>query len=145
MSSSPAAVPRASLSTSEGALVSVSIHIHPRYLEVLLEALARIDFPINPQIYHDAEIVTVHPGGNEEVEAATVVEFPAYLGRLEEVYRGLRAYGFSDDAVHVTSMLDELRAKGPLPLEPVQPGSQRILRHAKSGQVAARRVISQGN
>jgi len=145
MSSPPTAIPTASLTTSEGALVSVSIHIHPRYLEALLEALARIDFPINPQIYHDAEIVTVHPDGNEEVEAATVVEFPAYVGRLEEVYDGLRACGFSGDTVHVTSMLDELRGKDPLALDPVQPGSRRIVRHAKSAQAATRGAISQGN
>lgn len=142
MSSSTAGVPRASLATSEGALVSVSIHIHPRYLEALLEALARIDFPINPQIYHDAEIVTIHPDGSEEIEAMTLVEFPAYLGRLEEVHLGLRAYGFSGDAVQVTSMLDELRAKGPMTLEPVQPGSQRFVRHAKSAQAATRGAIS---
>ena len=132
MSSSPAAVLGAALATSEGALVSVSIHIDPRYLEALLEGLARIDFPINPQIYHDAEIVTIHADGTEEIEATTVVEFPAYLGRLEEVQRGLQAYGFSAGAVHVTSMLEELRAKGPMALEPLEPGSQRIVRHAKS-------------
>jgi hypothetical protein len=142
MSSSPAAVGGASLSTSEGALVSVSIHIHPRYLEALLEALARIDFPINPQIYHDAEMVTVHADGTEEIEPTTVVEFPAYFGRLDEVHSGLRAYGFSQDAVYVTSMLDELRAKGPLALEPSESGSQRIVRHAKGTQAATRGVIS---
>ena len=142
MSSLPAGVPRASLATSEGALVSVSIHIHPRYLEALLEALARIDFPINPQIYHDAEIVTVHANGSEEIEATTVVEFPAYVGRLEDVYRALHAYGFSDDGVCVTSMLDELRAKGPLALDPVEPGSQRIVRHAKGAQAATYGGIS---
>jgi|SRR6516164_2612201 len=141
MSSSPA-ISSASLSTSEGALVSVSIHIDPRYLEVLLEALARIDFPINPQIYHDAEIVTTHPDGSEEIEATTVVEFPAYVGRLEDVYRALRAYGFSDDAVSVTSMLDELRAKRPLVLEPVEPGSQKVVRYAKSAQTGARGGVS---
>jgi hypothetical protein len=142
MSSSPAGVSPASLASSEGALVSVSIHIHPRYLETLLEALARIDFPINPQIYHDAEIVTVHLDGSEEIEDTTLVEFPAYVGRLEEVHRGLRAYGLSGDAIHVTSMLDELRAKGPIALEPVQPGSQRIVRHAKGAQAATRGGIS---
>jgi len=141
MSSSPA-ISSASLSTSEGALVSVSIHIDPRYLEVLLEALARIDFPINPQIYHDAEIVTTHPDGSEEIEATTVVEFPAYVGRLEDVYRALRAYGFSDDAVSVTSMLDELRAKRPLVLELVEPGSQKVVRYAKSAQTGARGGVS---
>ena len=141
MSSSPA-ISSASLSTSEGALVSVSIHIDPRYLEVLLEALARIDFPINPQIYHDAEIVTTHPDGSEEIEATTVVEFPAYVGRLEDVYRALRAYGFSDDAVSVTSMLDELRAKRPWVLELVEPGSQKVVRYAKSAQTGARGGVS---
>ena len=145
MSSSPAAVPGASLSTSEGALVSISIHVNPRYLEALLEALARIDFPINPQIFHDAEIVLTHPDGSEEVEATTVVEFPAYLGRLDEVHRGLRAYGFSGDAVHVTSMLDELRAKGPVALEPVKAGSEPVVRYRKSAHAAARGGISQGN
>jgi hypothetical protein len=137
MSSSPATIPSAALSTSEGALVSVSIHVDPRDLEALLEALARIEFPINPQIYHDAEIVTVHTDGHEEIEAATVVEFPAYLGRLDDVHRALQAYGFSREAVHVTSMLDELRAKGPLPLDPVQPASERIMRFARSATLRA--------
>jgi hypothetical protein len=145
MSSSPAAVPGASLSTSEGALVSISIHIRPRDLEALLEALARIAFPINPQIYHDAEIVTLHSDGREEIEATTVVEFPAYLGRLEEVHRALRAYGFARDAVHVTSMLDELRAKGPLALEPLQSGSERVLRYPKGGQAAIRGATRPSN
>jgi hypothetical protein len=138
MSSSPAAVPRASLSTSEGALISVSIHIDPRDLEALLEALARIDFPINPQIFHDAEIVTHHPDGREEINPTTLVEFPAYLGRLEEVHRALRAYGFAPDTVYVTSMLDELRAKGPLVLKPVEPGSERLVRYTKSAPAATR-------
>jgi len=132
MSNSPAMVPSASLSTSEGALVSVSIHVDPCDLESLLEALARIEFPINPQIYHDAEIVTVHTDGREETEAATVVEFPAYLGRLEEVHRAIQAYGFSRDGVQVTSMLDELRAKGAFGLEPSRPASERVVRYARS-------------
>jgi len=132
MSNSSAVARSASLSTSEGALISVSIHVDPRGLEALLEALARIEFPINPQIYHDAQIVTVHADGREETEAATVVEFPAYLGRLEEVHGALQAYGFSRDAVHVTSMLDELRAKGAFPLEPSRPASERVVRYVRS-------------
>ena len=131
MSNSPALSPNASLSTSEGALVSVSIHADPRDLESLLEALARIEFPINPQIYHDAEVVTVHPDGREEIEAAAVVEFPAYLGRLDEVHRALEAYGFGRDAVHVTSMLDELRAKDPFSLGRAQPTTERVMRYAR--------------
>ena len=45
------------LSGSEGTLVSVSICVDPRHLEPLLEALAQVSFPINPQIYHDAALV----------------------------------------------------------------------------------------
>ena len=59
-------------------------------------------FRINPEIYHDA-------GGREEVEGATLVEFPAYAGRLEEVRGALEAYGFERASLHVTSMLDEIR------------------------------------
>jgi hypothetical protein len=84
-----------SLSGSEGALVSVSIGVAPRYLESLLEALAQLPFPINPEIYHGA--------------AATLVEFPAYAGRLEEVRGALDAYGFDRSSLHVTSMLDEIQ------------------------------------
>src|SRR5450759_1078160 len=53
---------------TEGALVSVSISIESPHLEALLDVLARLDFPINPQIYHAA--------GPD-----TVVEFPAYENR----------------------------------------------------------------
>ena len=60
---------------TEGALVSVSISVEPPRLEALLDALAHLDFPINPQIYHDAG-------------PATLVDFPAYEKRLPEI-RGL--------------------------------------------------------
>lgn len=109
MSSSPAFASNARLSSTEGALVSVSIRVEPRDLEDLLEALARVDFPINPQIYHEAEIVSADSQGIEHSELATLVEFPAYLGRLEDVYAALESEGFARDSVLVTSMLDELR------------------------------------
>ncbi len=99
-----------SLSTREGALVSVSIAVDPRQLEDLLEALARIGFPINPQIYHDAAVVYRYGDGHEATEAATLVEFPAYEDRLEEVRRALGAYGFDPSSVQVTAMLDEIHA-----------------------------------
>ena len=41
-----------SLSGSEGELVAVSVSVSPHDLEALLEGLACVDFPINPQIYH---------------------------------------------------------------------------------------------
>lgn len=110
MSSSPAFASNARLSSTEGALVSVSIRVEPRDLEDLLEALAKVDFPINPQIYHEAEIILLDSQGLEHSELTTLVEFPAYLGRLEGVYGAIESEGFARESVLVTSMLDELRS-----------------------------------
>jgi hypothetical protein len=84
---------------SEGELVSISVAVEPRDLEDLLEALAALDFPINPQIYHDAALVSVEHDGNERVEPRTIVEFPAYAGRLEKIRAVLGAYGFSGETI----------------------------------------------
>ena len=99
-----------SLSGREGALVSVSIGVDPRHLEDLLEALAQISFPINPQIYHDAEVVYRYPDEREESEVVTLVEFPAYSAQLDEVEHVLEARGFDQSDIEVTSMLDEIHA-----------------------------------
>lgn len=81
----------------EGELVSVRVFVEPRLLEELLEALSGVSFPINPQIFH-------HPGPD------TLVEFPAYTGRLSEVRTALQACGFDPAAVIVRPMLGELAA-----------------------------------
>jgi hypothetical protein len=83
---------------SEGELVAVSIFVDPRELESLLDALAHLDFPLNPQIYHaDAHAA----------ESRTRVEFPAYTGRVPDVRTV--AMALSGD-VRVMSMLDEIHA-----------------------------------
>ena len=92
----------------EGALVSVSINVDPRHLESILEALAEIDFPINPQIYHDAALVYRFADGHEEAVSTTLVEFPAYEHWLSAVRRAVEAFGFDADSVHVTDMLDDI-------------------------------------
>ena len=97
-----------SLSGCEGALVSVSIDVDPRRLESLLDVLAQTGFPINPQIYHDAAMVYLYTDGREETRTTTLVEFPAYEGRLDEVRNALNSYGFEPASVHATSMLDEI-------------------------------------
>ncbi|MBV8732356.1 MAG: hypothetical protein JO336_21305 [Acidobacteriia bacterium] len=116
MGFSPAFVLKLDLSSTEGALVSVAIRVEPQDLEALLEALAEVDFPVNPQIYHEAEILLVARNGRAERASTTLVEFPAYAGRLEEVYHALETHGFHRESVLVTSMLEELRA--PLPGDP---------------------------
>ncbi len=117
------------LAGSEGTLVSVAVHVEPRLLEALLETLAQLSFPINPQIYHEASIRYVYPDGSEEVHPTTLVEFPAYESRLPEARRTLAVYGFPADALHVTGMLDGIRSNELE--EPAPPGAgyvKRVLR-----------------
>jgi hypothetical protein len=88
--------PSPALRGIEGELVSVRITIEPRLLEQALEALAGLEFPINPQIYHDP--------------ASTAVEFPAWAGRLNEVREALRRSGFDPAVLSVRNMLEDIRA-----------------------------------
>jgi hypothetical protein len=64
----------------DGELVAVRVSVEPRLLEDLLEALAALDFPVNPQLYH-------HTG-------LTTVEFPAYTAQLEKIRGVLVRHGF---------------------------------------------------
>ena len=106
----------------EGALVSVSISVDPRHLESLLEALAQLNFPINPQIYHDAALVYRFPDHHEETEATTLVEFPAYEAQLADVRGALDRFGFDPQSLHVTEMLAEIHAEHPLEAAPAGAG-----------------------
>ena len=82
------------LSGSQGELVRVRVSTEPRRLEDLLECLAGVSFPINPQILHGLP---------------TIVEFPAYEARLFQVRDVLRAFGFDQNALSVSSMLQAIR------------------------------------
>src|SRR4051794_17583295 len=88
-----------SLSSSEGDLVSVSIHLEPHDLESLLEALALVSFPINPQIYHEADMAFRYADGHNKGESAPRVDSPAYEARLDEVRASLSAFGFPPDCL----------------------------------------------
>jgi hypothetical protein len=102
----------------------------------LLESLAQIGFPINPQIYHDAVMVYVYADRHEESETTTLVEFPAYADRVDEVRRALTANGFDPFAIQVTSMLDEIHSSSPS--EPAPPGAPYVSRQrVKSRTVSA--------
>lgn len=83
------------LSGNEGELVSISVEVDSRSLELLLETLSRVAFPINPQIYHGA---------------TTTVEFPAYESRLDEVRGTLAAAGFQGATVRAVRMIEKLAA-----------------------------------
>jgi hypothetical protein len=97
-----------SLRGTEGELVSIRIAAEPRLLEKLLDVLAGLSFPINPQLIHDAAVVSVGPDGSRRVEPATLVEFPAWAGRVQEIEGVLARSGFDGACLSVTDMLADI-------------------------------------
>jgi hypothetical protein len=83
------------LSGSEGELIQIRVATEPKRLEELLDCLASLSFPINPQIYHGVP---------------TVVEFPAYQSRLSEVSDAIRVHGFDPTGICVSTMLQAITA-----------------------------------
>jgi len=76
---------------AEGELVLLQISVEPRLLEDLLEVLARLEFPVNPDLSHKPNSVSV--------------EFPAYSGRVEEVRKLLNIHGFDPSCLAVQHAL----------------------------------------
>jgi len=95
---------------AEGELVSVRITVEPHCLEQLLDVLARLDFPINPQLYHDAAVIERGPDGTRVIHPATMVEFPAWAGRLTAVREALARAGFSSTCLTAKGMLEAIHA-----------------------------------
>jgi hypothetical protein len=129
----------AALRGSEGELVSISVTVEPRDLEDILEALAVPDFPINPQIYHDAAVIYVDRDGGQRAESSTLVEFPAYAAQLPKIRAVLESCGFAGDVVWVSPMLDEMHAGEHVQMAP--PGASyayRILRKQAAAAGAGR-------
>jgi hypothetical protein len=83
--------PSPTLHSEEGELLSLRFSVEPRSLEHLLEALAVLDFPVNPQLYHRP--------------AQVIVEFPAYSERVKEVRNALGHEGFDAEGLEVAGVL----------------------------------------
>ncbi len=83
--------PEAALFGREGELISLGIATEPKLLEDLLEALASLDFPVNPQLYHRP--------------AQVLVEFPAYSSQVEQVRDALVGQGFDAGAIQLSRPL----------------------------------------
>jgi hypothetical protein len=122
---------------SEGALVSVSVTVAPRDLEAALDALAQLNFPINPQIYHDAVSIYRYADGRQERVPTTMVEFPAYENRLAEIRHMLESRRFDPANVHVAEMLEDIHHDSWL--EPAPPGApyESCLRRKYAGPLTA--------
>src|ERR1700722_20843201 len=89
MTASPA--PETALFGREGELISLAIATEPKLLENLREALASLDFPVNPQLYHRP--------------AEVLVEFPAYSSQVEQVREALLRQGLAGGGVQVSRPL----------------------------------------
>ena len=76
---------------SEGELVLLHISIEPKMLEDLLEVLARLDFPVNPELHHKPNAVTV--------------EFPAWSAKVDGVRNLLKMYGFDPQCLGIDRAL----------------------------------------
>ncbi len=111
MSVWPEHCPDPALRGTEGELVSVRISIEPRLLESVLDALARLEFPINPQIYHDAVRIAPGPDGVKRIQPTTVVEFPAWAAHMDAVRAALREAGLDAATVAVRGMLEQIHAR----------------------------------
>lgn len=66
---------------AEGDLVLVRIATEARQLEEVLEVVAELPFPVNPEIRHQG--------------AASTVEFPAYSSRVQDVRDAFLAKGLT--------------------------------------------------
>ncbi|MGP0070379.1 MAG: hypothetical protein ACLPWF_00395 [Bryobacteraceae bacterium] len=87
--------PETALFGREGELICLTIATEPKLLEDLLDTLASLDFPVNPQLYHRPNEV--------------FVEFPAYSSQTEQVRAALLRQGFPDGGIRVSRPL--VRAK----------------------------------
>ena len=119
----------------EGELVSICVSVEPRDLEDLLEALATLDFPINPQIYHEGAIVYVERDGQQRVEPSTIVEFPAYARRVPKIRGVLETGGLASETISVSPMLDEIHSAERM--EPAPPGAGYAYRLLRKQPLAA--------
>ena len=116
-------------------LVSVSDSCGAALLESLLEALAQVSFPINPQIYHDAALVYATPTAARRRCRSRWWNFPAYEDRLDEVSRAVQAYGFPPDCIHTVGMLDDIQSDQQK--EPAPEGAPYVSRYRVKRRAAA--------
>ena len=86
------AAPLGVLRGAEGDLIWIRISVDARHLEDVLEIVAELPFPINPEIRHLT--------GNSRVE------FPAYSERVREVREALTARGFEAGCLEVSGIFD---------------------------------------
>lgn len=111
----------ASLVGVEGELITVWILVEPRRLEAVLEALGRLDFPVNPQIYREACVVGVRADGGEEERPTLLIEFPAWSHRLAEIHRAIENLSLPSHALSWAPLLSSLRQ--PVIATPAPPDS----------------------
>jgi hypothetical protein len=90
----------ASLSSRDGELILVRHTITSHLLERLLEVLAELPYPINPQLYHGCPTILT-----------TTVEFPAYESWTPAIRAALQQRALPTNFT-TRPMVEELRLAG---------------------------------
>lgn len=85
------------LRTNEGELVLARVKVDSRILEDALETLASLPFPVNPELTHKG--------------VETLIEFPAYAGRIGEVEAAFRVRSLLVGDVGATPMMEAIRER----------------------------------
>jgi hypothetical protein len=80
-------------------------------------------------------VVYVFADHHQEREVVTLVEFPAYVGQLQEVRSALHAFGFDPSNLQVTGMLDDIHAQHSI--VPAPPGAVYVSRYLVKRRAAA--------
>jgi hypothetical protein len=81
MSAPAERAPATGLYGPDGRLLNIRITVDAHLLEPLLESLADLPYPINPQLRHDY--------GSHSGYPCSMVEFPAYEGWVPDIERSL--------------------------------------------------------
>jgi hypothetical protein len=87
-----------SLFGAHGVLLELRIPVEPKLLEDLIEVLASLHFPVNPQLVHEPGVV--------------YVDFPAYANHLPEVRKRLSEAGFDARSIEVCEPMSFQAAAG---------------------------------
>lgn len=93
----------------EGPLLLLAIPVEPRRLETLLDSLASLPFPVNPEIVHEAA-----PAGDAKAPCS-LVTFPVYSDWIERTRGVVERAGIDPGTIRTTLMW-----------EAIESGNQRI-------------------
>jgi hypothetical protein len=118
---------------TEGVQVSVTVPVHRHDLEALVETLAGAEFRSNPRLSKGASVIYLYENGSERIEPATMVKFPACVGRFNGLRRRLKEGHFTASQAIVTRTLTESHSAPPAELSVLAAAYRALARRLQAG------------